>query len=126
MRVSTPSKLMLKEMLVAVVHSHINDGHELKVKLKVLLPFLEQKDADKSWYLVMLRHFHKESDIFAANYVPPQKPSKAKAEERVNADVVSLYAAALQGMPRLKGSGAKAAKRVGGVLNAPNSARSRK
>ena len=44
------------------------------------LPFFHQ-DADKQFYVVLIRHFHKDHPILQPNYCPPAKPKKEKQSQ---------------------------------------------
>ena len=46
-RMATHQKQTLKAILVGVIEGHIADGHPLSSKLKLLLPHVRDKDADK-------------------------------------------------------------------------------
>ena len=67
-----------------------------------------QKEADKYFYLVLIRFFDAQNALFEASYQPPKKQQVHKAEAAAETEkVMELYSKALAGLPTLNGSTGK-------------------
>ena len=67
-----------------------------------------QKEADKNFYVVLIRFFDPENNLFHPSYEPPRKQKIQKKEDAAETQkVMELYSKALKGMPTLHGSSGK-------------------
>ena len=66
-RYNLPSKAIIKDQLLKELAKHL-EKPELKVKVNNLVAFLQQKDADKSFLVVLLRHVSPKHVIFSPAY----------------------------------------------------------
>ena len=74
------------------------------------------RDADKQFYLVLIRHFHKESPLLQPNYVPPKTPKKEQDSQFLSEAALNCYQNALKDMPQLI-RGKRGKTRPGGILS---------
>ena len=79
-RVSMPSKKQSREILIEILKRNVGHEHH-GAGISRLGQFVEDKDADKTWLLVMIRHFDKDNAIFATGYLAPERPKKVKEED---------------------------------------------
>ena len=62
-RVNLPSKMILKQFLVETLQANVNHD-QLGPQIARLLEYVEQKDADKMFYAVLLRHLNASHVVF--------------------------------------------------------------
>ena len=74
-RMNTPPKKLCFEILDKLLDQHSNHA-EFGPKVKELRKHLFLREADKNFYLVLIRHFDKDNSIFAPGYCPPTRPKK--------------------------------------------------
>ena len=67
-----------------------------------------EKEADKNFYVVLIRFFDAENELFHSSYEPPKKQRVQKKETAEETQkVIALYSKALTGLPTLYGSSGK-------------------
>ena len=74
-RLNTPPKKVCFEILDKLLLQH-SSHEEFGPKVNELRKHLLLREADKNFYLVMIRHFDKDNFIFAPGYCPPARPKK--------------------------------------------------
>ena len=68
-RLNAPTKEVLKDMLHKILEYNKHHEHHGR-QIVNLMEHLAVREADKDWYLGMIRHFDGENDIFLSTYFP--------------------------------------------------------
>ena len=67
-----------------------------------------EKEADKNFYVVLIRFFDAQNVIFNSSYEPPKKVKEQKIDTIAeNERMIQLYSKALDGLPTLNGGSTK-------------------
>ena len=101
---------MLEELLL----EHMNHP-DVGAQIKELRKHVLDHEADKPFYVNMIRHLAKDHPILKPNYCPPSRPKKEKVSQFLNDKALECYQNALQDMPILK-QGNKSKIKRGGIV----------
>ena len=84
------------------------DHHQHGEAIRQLGHYLVEKQADKNFYVVLIRFFDSENELFHPSYEPPKKQRMQKKETAADTQkVMELYSKALTGLPTLHRSSGK-------------------
>ena len=99
-RLNTPPKKMCFEILDKLLLQHL-DHVEFGSRVNELRKHLLLREADKTFYLVLIRHFDKDNFIFQPGYCPPARPKKESQSQFLSQKSLELYQKALESVPAL-------------------------
>ena len=106
-RTKLPPKKDCLDILVSILKKHV-DHHQHGEAVRQLGHYLVEKEADKNFYVVLIRFFDAENELFHPNYEPPKKQRMSKKDTAEEAQkYIELYSKALSGLPTLHGSSGK-------------------
>ena len=90
-RASTPSKKELRDILIDILKRKLeHEQHDEPIRR--LGEHIYHKEADKNFYLVLIRFFDEQNDLFHPNYTLPKKAQMSKKRPDIeNEQVFELY-----------------------------------
>ena len=95
------------DILVQILKAHV-DHHQHGDAVRRLGHYLVEKEADKNFYVVLIRFFDAGNVLFHQSYQPPKKQKVHKKETAEETEkVMELYSKAMAGMPTLHGGSSR-------------------
>ena len=77
-------------MLVKVLGQHVTHP-DFGAQITELQNHVISREADKFFYVCMIRKFEPDHEIFKPNYMPPSKPRKVKDSQFISESALEMY-----------------------------------